>query len=348
MAEVVSANPWLMGRMEGNQLSARLVYDEIGEWGGVRVEDVGIGRQEGCIGIQDKLKKVISAKKTFDLVCWECPDEEGTFGMAVAMNHGCGDGYSLYTIHAMLDPSAEIKPMEIANRTSDPVMEHCNPRGAYPPLPGFLRIIGLLVKMLYGAIVPWKVNRREGCYVISQEKINEIKNSTEGFLSTCDIVTSWWLNKFPGTSLRSFVVNLRGRLPKYNLTPLTAGNWVAQMNYSPTETITPEGIRHAVETRASGCPETVPCPPPISLYRWFFGTSSVVSNWATFYTTLHLPMCSQLEHLPVVLMPVVNPQNTAILYKSDENTQCVYVYQDPFLPIRVGTDVDELLKTRIR
>jgi len=121
------------------------------------------------------------------------------------------------------------------------------------------------------------------------------KKESVDFVSTNDVLTSWWFN-LHGTTLAGMAINCRNRIE--GCLPSDAGNYEHFMVYRKRDYATPPLIRQSVQNlKRSAVP---PTPLPSSSEILLNGTHlTIISNWASFYGDVELDGCTQQLHLPL-------------------------------------------------
>merc|ERR1712137_1485210 len=117
-------------------------------------------------------------------------------------------------------------------------------------------------------------------YRVSQDWVAEEKRRhvrefpEEGWVSTNDVLTSWYL-KISRCTHGWMCNNFRSRVE--GLSNVNAGNFTAFVPYWPDEFDTPGKIRHSVETGRSTRSDAP------SFLSSLLGRTSGITNWASFY-----------------------------------------------------------------
>mmetsp|Transcript_42786 Transcript_42786/g.69561 ORF Transcript_42786/g.69561 Transcript_42786/m.69561 type:complete len:275 (-) Transcript_42786:130-954(-) len=146
----------------------------------------------------------------------------------------------------------------------------------------------------------WVRQRKES----HKEKLTQSKEDAKAssapltpFVSTNDILTSWWFN-YAETTIGLMACNMRGKLPKNICDFNDAGNYEQEMLFCPADFETPSLVRHAVQNlrRSSSDP---PTKLPTMWENMRRLRACYVTNWASFYKDNVLEGCTQRLHLPL-------------------------------------------------
>lgn len=115
--------------------------------------------------------------------------------------------------------------------------------------------------------------------------LEEQKRSFKSFVSSNDVLTSWFLKDFD-YGLMS--VNFRGRLCDLDAT--YAGNYKKGLAFWPEDVTSPPQVREALGSFRARREDTP---------RWPVRVG-VATNWASVYQELRLKSCREVLHLPVL------------------------------------------------
>jgi len=223
----------------------------------------------------------------------------------ISGNHTMFDGCTLYNVWKQLDPKIEpffINPVRMAN--FDEEME--KNMSIVPE--------GMKMKEYYGgAFMGWAkaVLRKgfaqswKGCKVqehlveFDSEKIGEIKNkykTENSFVSTNDVLTSWFRTVIPKARNIMMAINIRERLPGTKMTD--GGNYLIAPWLCHDDLETPVHVRNWLNKRitpGNGYPML-----GYADFKPFIG--GVFTNWSSFYHHVELEGCKQIIHCPVINM----------------------------------------------
>ena len=135
-------------------------------------------------------------------------------------------------------------------------------------------------------------------YIISTQFVDSIKeqsklNNVVDYVSTNDILTSAFFNA-TSCDRGLMAINMRGRIPE--LLPNMAGNYENLVSFTRKEFETPSYIRRVLLAITK---QIVNITPMLGMFRTLFTKVAGVSNWASFYTDVKLPLLKQIVHLPV-------------------------------------------------
>eukprot|EP01059_Diplonema_ambulator_P005695 TRINITY_DN1547_c0_g1_i2.p1 TRINITY_DN1547_c0_g1~~TRINITY_DN1547_c0_g1_i2.p1 ORF type:complete len:423 (+),score=126.80 TRINITY_DN1547_c0_g1_i2:50-1270(+) len=356
VAAVVKANPFLAGRVVRTAMAkAELHYPK--EVGGV--EDVfevtdseelrGITSSTPYAEVQAKVLNHLKThlNRSLRVTAWAEPSST-TFRVHFSMNHGIGDGASLYRFLNMLSSDETVAACDATRKAEfqEKQLFDAWTHESYPSVTSFSRFGSSLYRLFWMKVCPWTCADRSACYKIRNEYIEEAKKEGAkdgGFVSTNDVITSWWFNKMPNAIARLMAVNTRGRLPGYDADLI--GNYMAVVAFSQSEKIDPKTIRRALPERAD---KKGPAFAKQSVYYWMTNHQALVTNWATFYKTLKIPGAQQRHHLALVIMDGQMPRvNSCVIYKANENQTNVLIDIDPTMPKSVkvpDADLEDILE----
>lgn len=267
------------------------------------------------------------------------------FLLVHSLNHSLADGATLYKIYSML--SAD-RPVERLYPTREIDFDRIK-KEKLGGDPNFLRstaamsgIAKRLVRFGFGSnpsINPNIAPNQTSMWTVDEEKIRAIKEeyktkigerTTEGsgedtnnngnekedtdepsvpFLSTNDILTSWFLRQNIDAATGCMIVDMRGRHP--DISPNLAGNYEAEIIYNaPCDVETPAWIRASL-TRPDGLLKRVknrdlPGTKTLSggLSKGAPG-NSIVTNWSSLYETVILKQKGDIELLPETHLPIL-------------------------------------------
>ena len=256
---------------------------------------------------------------------------ETRYAQIVHTNHGISDGATFYALRNMLSDTVPITRLDttrVMHCESDMVRTYHprSPAGTYlveVMWPIFFRGV---VSLLAGPLLPLS----HGVFLINDDEILRRKEASKArpskveYISTSDIITSWWWGRFPlSMPSRKMVVNLRGRVAV--LGHMHAGNNVTSLNVDATkEAITPEAIRATLINGNKGV-----CREP-SFWEHLSGTEMMVSNWSTFHTQMSCGGYTETRHYPMTQR--VHAGSFCILFADGAGGRGVSLDRDPFSP----------------
>lgn len=143
---------------------------------------------------------------------------------------------------------------------------------------------------------------------IENEKAKSTRSEQIPFVSTNDVVTSWFFSEMKA-DLNIMVANFRERHPPIlDLGPHQAGNHEANVPFFAGDVETPELIRKSIQNsddsfqaRRAGSPAT--CIPTLSALLQ--SNVSIVSNWSVFYRNFDLRGDDSDRQLPRLHLPIM-------------------------------------------
>jgi hypothetical protein len=314
VANVVSQNPWLAGRLvrqRGHIVLAQpppsdlpscfevhedaladlthAPYEEIS----ARLRPFRVRRGLACIDADDEPLFRVALVRDF---------RASKSLVVVSLSHIIGDGHTFYALHAMLN--GEARPLDPVRPThfdagSDAAFGMT--KNAYLfSLPALLGFVG---NMFFKPAFRVRVVTVDDEWVAAQKAGHAAARAAKGgggdgdvaWVSTNDVLTSWALTA-GGYAYGAMAINCRGRLPETHED--LAGNYENVVQYWPEDFHTPAGVRLSLLSppRFMSVRTEVP-----SLADSLRSNMATVTNWATFYTPLALPTCTLCLHLPMAM-----------------------------------------------
>lgn len=258
VADVVSANPWLEGRLSrgGPEKRVYLLFSEFG--GTLNPLTFAVAHENadlcdhglGYMALTERLTPYL-VPKSGD--CIDAPqpvplfrvtlireksstapsEHSGRFAVCVSLCHAFADGHTFYNLHGMLSTSALAVPLSVERLVSfeqdcDAVLGG-NDSLAWMGSPGaILKVLWNLAfaprpqVLLRTVTAPWIESQKAAAASLQDF------GGPVAFVSTNDVLTSW-LWRQAGTDVGFMAVNLRGRIPA--LTQNHAGNYEALVAY---------------------------------------------------------------------------------------------------------------------
>jgi hypothetical protein len=239
------------------------------------------------------------------------------FALVVSINHTVGDGHTYYSLYAMLDGGQQVEaldPVRVAGFEEAKTQVIGENENAMFCSAGYG--LGIMGSYLLG-----KLTRREPQNIcvhsidpawIAQEKDKAAEEAKVPFVSTNDVLTSWFFREMQ-SDINIMVANFRSRKPAIlDLADHHAGNYEANVPYFPGDFDKPALIRQSIlgpanqfRARRAGSPATR-IPGFNTLLR---NKTAIITNWASFYRDVALhtdPLqensetCKPGLHLPIM------------------------------------------------
>lgn len=247
-----------------------------------------------------------------------CTDSDSRFMVLLSMSHILGDGFTAYRIYSMLNPSEPVVSM-IPQRIKSfqRVLDNTGgtPGSMWFPKPEARSSNSKLNWMLDSKAI-WctkesrvsvglthgeeqdipanDVTFNGGIFQVNTNWVADQKKRFKGdsripWISTNDILTSWFLNKSKA-GMGAMAINTRNRTPELGM--LHAGNYQLGFLLTPDEYSSPYAIRKSVAAfSASTRPDSSP---------GLNNRLALISSWTQLYTDLNFgPDCRLLIHLPL-------------------------------------------------
>ncbi|EOD19656.1 hypothetical protein EMIHUDRAFT_444879 [Emiliania huxleyi CCMP1516] len=160
---------------------------------------------------------------------------------------------------------------------------------------------GLLYSALLRTTVEVRTFHVDETYIAAQKAAAKASGAS-AFVSTNDVITSWFLQR-GGFGLGMMAVNFRGRLPDAPMS--LAGNYESVVLYRLADVATPSLLRRSLaKLRRAATPST-----DLPSSREHLGLRcGMVSNWSSFAKPVELPGASQARaDKPVACMVAGSP-----------------------------------------
>lgn len=264
VAEILKFNPWCGGWLE----NGKCYYDS--------TADVGVFR--ACAAGEIPLSRGTSMRKmgaaVATLLCKKgqpgfgvpifrvtlVPDSDDPamrFALVVSMSHVIGDGHTFYMLHNMLSANDNVVALDAQRRpgVSDAIDAAMGDGKHAIFNPGFVMncIGGLLYSALLRTTVEVRTFHVDETYIAAQKSAAKASGAS-AFVSTNDVITSWFLQR-GGFGLGMMAVNFRGRLPDAPMS--LAGNYESVVLYRLADVATPSLLRRSLaKFRRAATPST--------------------------------------------------------------------------------------------
>lgn len=229
--------------------------------------------------------------------------EDDEFALVVSLSHVVGDGHSFYAIHNMLCSDAEVHSLDPIRQQEFPSLE--KEVMGVDESRGVMSDPAVLIRSVIGKLkMNWTRGLKTEAYFVDERQIKEQKKSkcnldNVKFVSTNDIVTSWFFSSVKAKFATMFV-NLRNRID--GVTDMHVGNYENAIIYQPGDYESPALMRQSVQRLKR----------KNSSYPSFWTRSmkkpyAMITNWSTFDKGVRLPGAQQLLHLPVYTIDSLFP-----------------------------------------
>jgi len=258
------------------------------------------------------------------------PNEE--FAIVMSLSHTIADGHTFYNIYSMLDCSASVRALNCVRqfKFGEQLSEACGKELLeWMRAPQFSQGLRKTLAESLPKVTGYTLNKDE----IARIKAESKANGCDDFISTNDIVTSWFLN-LCHNDFGMVVVNFRNRFE--GITTDMAGNYHITILYDSNSYSTPEQIRKTLLTYNKGGI----LPTEEQTLQFNMG---IVTNWSNFMKTIHVS--SDNTSQPIAQYPLYAAadqgfKDTAFVFNVDSDTPAV------LLMIRSPVDVDELVNKK--
>ena len=321
VAAIVEANPWLAGRMED---SCRVSFPStLGErerehsFFKTVTPPEGVTNKTSQRRLLSLLKKYVLIEDDFGFGLFSVVafPTEGGFILLTTICHTLVDACAFYQIYAMLNPENEIISLN-SNRKEDEWDAMVYGPKDFPYVKFTLNgIICSVLKAVFPWVLPTDVY---ATYKVDQEYVASQKRNFkgEGFISTNDILSSWWFSNFPLKACSFIVCNMRGKVKA--LEDTLAGNYIATLLLLTEEERTAGGIRYALSNYQNVEREFK----DPGMWYWITEPMCLTTNWSSFYSKLSFPNCCEEFHAPLVY---VDGGDFCIIFRSSEEELCMFM-----------------------
>ena len=241
-------------------------------------------------------------------------DPQDSFALIVSMSHCIGDGQTYYCLWDMLTGRKPVEALEVTRKLNTRELQEDvlgKPEASIMGSKGFLlsMIRGIIMTKIINPLFFGSPKIKMIYFYVDERKVkllkeNAIKRSGTDFVSTNDVLTSWYFSNSQAQH-GLMAVNFRNRLKGH--TDSHAGNYENVLYYqipmdifaTTEDEADPTLIRKSVSTlkRAITGKQSFPSTLRMAREDW-----CIISNWASFSTSLSLnmgPDCKQELHLPV-------------------------------------------------
>jgi hypothetical protein len=324
MNEIVLQNPWLAGKLEKTPdgkhdlvYPTKLTSEQAQELVDRDFLHVRQPQQEAplrrSMPFEDYVDSVASflvpkgSKHVFWKItvvpCRENPKQ--LFAVVVSTSHAVADGHTSYQLHNMLLSKAHAPSPLIPTRIpfADMSAEKLgSAESTYGMSPAF--IIHALVGMVWGSLLAVFGPQVHTRYLlVDQDKLKTCKqeatDAKASFLSTNDVLTSWFLRTTRPTFAGFMAMDMRKHCKQ--LTQDHAGNYASIFPYLEPDWQTPGLIRKSLSTQPTMQRAITAEQPLPGLWKAITGTSVIVTNWCGSAAQAFdaIPNCQEDLHLPV-------------------------------------------------
>lgn len=270
------------------------------------------------------------------------------FALIVGMSHIIADGFAFYTIQNMLtnfanDDCTIVKPL-IVERLLSSEHQQIQMMGGRDAEYSILQSSSFLLNCIGGVLQAATIGPKpqSRVYLVDSEEMETYKqrcimnnnnndetasSSSSSFVSTNDVLTSWFLQG--STCTNGFMaVNFRERLDGH--TTQHAGNYENVVYYRRSDSVTPNLIRSSLTSASTASTtgneqqpseqqqqqqlrRTVTWDRPISFTEIAFGSTALASNWSSFAQPPNIPNCIEELHIPLYDMTSLLPSTMAVM-----------------------------------
>ena len=331
VTEIVKANPWLGAKVAKRNGKLVMVC------GAAPVQSLYIALPPHEVPIHNGLTftevaaliRKLEPRKTPDAVQFKValvPDDrtpDDAFCLVVSLSHTLGDGATYYALLNMLGAEAGVRALEPTRRQGTAAQEAelmGKAEVGFTTTPGY--VCGTLSSVCRGCCVAkavpqaWHINEPW----LAMQKAQGAKESEIGFVSSNDVLTSWFFRSV-NAAVGIMAVNLRGRTGM-SAQADDAGNYESILLYRPADYASAALVRKSVATmhRAAEPPTALP-----GCRTLCCAHLAIVSNWATFHNGLKLPGCEQIVHYPMMASVAANLDfSAAVIFRPRKDELAVW------------------------
>lgn len=349
MKLMIQKNPWLCGRVRvkyGRKLKLHLSYP----LGDASTKDnlVVLNEDHSPISRDTPMAEFGHCLKNFMInnnqrdpifgativPCTKNPNDN--FAVMIQMSHTVGDGATYYKLLHMLLSTDEKNIVELnARRNMNSEEQQISLMGEKEA--SFVNSPGCVMSIMKGYL-QFILSRRSLVLefgMVDQSKIEEMKataakESSIPFVSTNDVITSWYLQHYQA-GFGFMGINWRDRLE--NLTELDAGNYENVLFFRKEDSATPGLIRKSLKSFKRAVTVDDEMPGFWEVLRT--STIPIVTNWSTFAKKNDIVECEEDIHLPIFSIPYYSVTiPLLILYRArDEQLGLCYFNTDGVNPL---------------
>jgi hypothetical protein len=240
--------------------------------------------------------------------------ENDGYGLVVSMNHTIGDGHTYYQLYQMLSDGAEIEALNPVRREGFEEAKRAVTGDAEEKMQSSAGLVVNILGKYFGAKLFKKppqnllINQIDSAWIEKQKEVAKAEE-TVPFISGNDALTSWFFSEMK-TGFNLMLANLRGRtatLPE--LCSSDVGNYEANVPYFPEDVTTASLIRKSITPvdgvfRAKRAAEPATAIP--GFWKMVKQDTSLITNWATFYTDL-VVKAGEATVQPKLHLPIMRP-----------------------------------------
>ena len=213
--------------------------------------------------------------------------------LVLSMSHMIADASSVYQLWGMLNPGNPIRSLQFKRLLSVFPFHALSRNGLLKILWWFYHCdFGVVQKILFGADPFSETPRLHTCrYVkktwISEQKAKHIPSDRVPFVSSHDLLASWFFQQFPHCCAGSTAINMRGRSRHHpQLNQDYVGNYASVLIFTKADYQSPTDIRLAVDARGSST----------GIGRTSSRRCGMITAWHSYYQHVDLPYCHHIIH----------------------------------------------------
>jgi len=255
-----------------------------------------------------------------------CRNPKTHFALIVALSHVVADGYTYYKLLSMLcsdnDNNDCIAPL-IYERIATTAQQQAAAMGqvnydffAKPGLAFFVnyawgavraRTVGPATQCVFALVDEERMQEEKAKGVLVNNKYYYNQSSSVDFVSTNDVLTSWFL-QHTQADVGAMAINFRNRL--HGHTDQHAGNYESIIIFGRPDSASPTLIRKSLENFRRT--ETINDPVPNFLESLGL-TNALVTNWSSFANPNVIRGCQEELHIPLYDAGRLVPTDTTVM-----------------------------------
>jgi hypothetical protein len=252
----------------------------------------------------------------------------------LSLSHVLADGHTYYSLFSMFDPKKPVFPL-ITKRCQD-FPERLN-QITGSDIQEFSRSYFLLFSSILYQFL-FKPKMKVFCFKINSQEISKLKkeslestpersSSTSSFISTNDILASWFFNEMK-PDIAMVPVNYRNRFPGYS--NQHAGNYQSNILFHEETYATPFTVRECV---AASTTDLVPYMKLPTTWETLKFQLSMFTNWSGFYHDIHFHHDGNgknrlLVHLPLLSTRGISLPSVMVLFRPRDGELAAYIICD--------------------
>jgi len=261
-------------------------------------------------------------------LCTLCATTEG-FALIFSISHMLVDGHSFYQLYGMLSKSSEVQALNAARKDEAQYValsKEMHGERQMDWLASPFTMVGMIRNMFFRPACQVTLRLVDMEY-IKMQKREHIATSSAAFISTNDILTSW----FFGTMNIYGVMAVNHRPRFAMLSEDDAGNYEGLIHFRPSQSCSAD-IRASLGNGAQ--PQAL-----LGKCESTSGKFTLATNWATFFREVYLPGACHVIHFPVVSPEGIPFDSFMVIFKADKSKLALAIFSRGAIDARVLNSV---------